>query len=178
MFMGVLSSHWTYEEGKECRTIMLVRAVDHREPGLTPVPSRKNTKTPTSVQSLLLLLRLVWIEYRQLALRGSSWGTNIQRMVSLHQVQRVRVQYFSHSNNIQQTVQVGARLANGTHQQGTCSHTIVHVEYNHKGTAKMTMDRLRNSAKQEHSSAQAIKCITQGTNCSSLHLLAQFLQIS
>ena len=46
------------------------------------------------------------------------WGTNIQRMISLHQVQRMRVQYFSHSNKIQQTVQVGARLANGTHQTG------------------------------------------------------------
>ena len=46
------------------------------------------------------------------------WGANAQHVVGHHQVQRVCIQYFSHSNNIQQTVQVGARLANGTHQTG------------------------------------------------------------
>ena len=55
------------------------------------------------------------------------WGANAQHVVGHHQVQRVCIQYFSHSNNIQQTVQVGARLANGTHQTGyktqSCSYT-------------------------------------------------------
>ena len=45
-------------------------------------------------------------------------GANIQHIVGLHQVQRMCIQYFSHSINIQHTVQVGARLANGTHQTG------------------------------------------------------------
>ena len=64
-------------------------------------------------------------------------GANAQHVVSLHQVQRVCVQYFSHSNNIQQTVQVGARLANGTHQTG---YMQLHVEYNQDDNvqAKMT----------------------------------------
>ena len=78
----------------------------------------KNTNTQLQYSLYWLLLRLVKTGNIQLALRGSSWGTNIQHMVSLHQVQRVCVQYFSHSNNIQQTVQVGARLANGTYQTG------------------------------------------------------------
>ena len=46
------------------------------------------------------------------------WGANAQHVVGHHQVQRVCIQYFSHSNNVQQIVQVGARLANGTHQTG------------------------------------------------------------
>ena len=50
------------------------------------------------------------------------WGANAQHIVGLLQVQRMYIQYFSHSNNIQQTVQVGARLANGTHHTG---YTIV-----------------------------------------------------
>ena len=80
----------------------------------------KNTNTQLQYSLYWLLPRLVnWITGNiQVTLRGSLWGTNIQQMVSLHQVQRVCVQYFSHSNNIQQTVQVGARLANGTHQTG------------------------------------------------------------
>ena len=45
MFMGVLSSHWTYWGRKECETVMLVGSSDKWEPGLTPVPSVKNTNT-------------------------------------------------------------------------------------------------------------------------------------
>ena len=45
MFMGVLSSHWTYWGRKECETVMLVGPSDQWEPGLTPVPSVKNTNT-------------------------------------------------------------------------------------------------------------------------------------
>ena len=53
MFMGVLSSHWTYEEGEECRTVMLVGAVDHRKSGLTPVPSQLR-KTVSLIEILAL----------------------------------------------------------------------------------------------------------------------------
>ena len=51
------------------------------------------------------------------------WGANAQHIVGLLQVQRMCIQYFSHSNNIQQTVQVGARLANGTSNR--TGYTIV-----------------------------------------------------
>ena len=78
----------------------------------------KNTNTQLQYSLYWLLLRLVWTGNIQLTLRGSLWGTNIQQMVGLHQVQRMCVQCFSHSHNIQQTVQVGTRLANGTHQTG------------------------------------------------------------
>ena len=54
------------------------------------------------------------------------WGANTQHIVGLCQAQRMCIQYLSHSNNIQQTVQVGARLANGTHQTG---YMQLHVEY-------------------------------------------------
>ena len=80
----------------------------------------KNTNTQLQYSLYWLLLRLVnWkTENRHFTLRGSLWGTNIQHMVSLHQVQRMYIQCFSHSHVIQQTVQVGARLANGIHQTG------------------------------------------------------------
>ena len=53
MFMGVLSSHWTYEERKECRTVMLVGVGDGWEPGLTPVPSQL-CKTVSPIEILAL----------------------------------------------------------------------------------------------------------------------------
>ena len=53
MFMGVLSSHWTYEERKECRTVMLVGSRDKWEPGLTPVPSQlRKTVSPIEILAL------------------------------------------------------------------------------------------------------------------------------
>ena len=53
MFMGVLSSHWTYEERKECGTVMLVGSSDKWEPGLTPVPSQL-CKTVSPIEILAL----------------------------------------------------------------------------------------------------------------------------
>ena len=99
-------------------------------------------------------------------------------MVGLHQVQRMCIQYFSHSNNIQQTVQVGARLANGTHQTG---YMQLHVEYNQDDNVqvKMTGDNAKKTL--QHKNIHQYKlsnALIQGTNCSSLHLLAQFLQTS
>ena len=53
MFMGVLSSHWTYEERKECGTVMLVGSSDKWKPGLTPVPSQLH-KTVSPIETLAL----------------------------------------------------------------------------------------------------------------------------
>ena len=73
MFMGVLSSHWTYEERKECGTVMLVGAGDEWGARIDSstfsalqdsIPYRdtrtgKNTNTQLQYSLYWLLLRLV-----------------------------------------------------------------------------------------------------------------------
>ena len=81
-------------------------------PHLSRIPYRdthtgKNTNTQLQYSLYWLLLRLVKTGKIQLLLRGSLWGTNMQQMVSLHQVQRIYIQYFSHSHNIQQQFRWG-----------------------------------------------------------------------
>ena len=110
---------------------MLVGVGDEWEPGLTPVPSQL-CKTVSPIEILALgriqthSFSTVFIGYSRdwlnwkdtVIVEGLLVGNHIQQMVSLHQVQRIYIQYSSHSHNIQQTVQVGARLADGTHQTG------------------------------------------------------------
>ena len=110
---------------------MLVGVGDEWEPGLTPVPSQlRKTVSPIEILALgriqthsfstvFIGYSRDWLNWKDTVMvEGLLVGNHIQRMVSLHQVQRIYTQYFSHSHYIPPTVQVGARLVDGTHQTG------------------------------------------------------------
>ena len=79
----------------------------------------------------------------------------MQQMVSLHQVQRMHIQYFSHSHNIQQTAQVGARLADGTHQTG---YTIYVVQAELTGETSPNCTQIITRLDQRRKTASAMNC--------------------
>ena len=81
MFMGVLSSHWTYEERKECGTVMLVGSSDKWEPGLTPVPSQLR-KTVSAIE-ILALGRIQTHSFSTVFIVTPETGLNRKQMINI-----------------------------------------------------------------------------------------------